>query len=91
VNDRVSDLMDLILIEDLTPDLDLDLADTNRACMAVFTNRSTTHPWPPAVSPSPQGELLWNALVTDTGFTSAGLADATHRVNALITEIDDTA
>ncbi len=87
VNDRVSDLLDLILIEDLTPDL--DLAATKTACMAVFTERST-HPWPPAVSPSPQGERLWNALVTDTGFTVTSLTAAVRRVNALITAIDET-
>jgi len=88
VNDRVSDLMDLILIRDLSPDL--DLADTKRACMAVFNERST-HPWPPAVSPSLQGEQLWNALVADTGFIITDLTDAAHRVNALIAEIADTA
>jgi len=86
-NDRVSDLMDLILIRDLSPDL--DVAATKRACMAVFTERST-HPWPPVVSSSPQRERLWNALIADTGFTITDLADVAHRVNALIAEITDT-
>ncbi len=87
-NDRVSDLMDLILIQDLSSDL--DLAATKRACIAVFTERST-HSWPPAVSPSPQRERLWNALVSDTGFAVADLTEAAHRVNTLISEIDEAA
>ena len=86
-NDRVSDLMDLILIQDLTPDL--DLAATKRACIAIFSNRST-HPWPPVVSSSPQHERLWNALVSDTGFAITVLTDAVQRVNSLIGAIDDT-
>lgn len=84
-NDRVSDLMDLILIEDLSPDL--DLSDTRMACVAVFEERST-HPWPPVVSFSPQLEQLWNALVADTGFSITSLTDATERVNSSIAEID---
>jgi len=86
-NDRVSDLMDLILIQDLSPDL--DLAATKRACIEIFTNRST-HPWPPVVSSSPQDARLWDALVADTGFTITELPDAVQRVNALIGAIDDT-
>jgi hypothetical protein len=86
-NDRVSDLMDLILIEDLSPDL--GLSDTKRACVVVFTERST-HPWPPVVSSSPRLDQLWNALVADTGFSISTLTDAAQRVNSLITAIDRT-
>lgn len=85
INDRVSDLMDLILIEDLSPDL--DLAGTRTACVAVFADRST-HPWPPVVPSSPRLDQLWNALVTDTGFSVSNLPDAAQRVNSLIAAID---
>ncbi len=84
-NDRVSDLMDLILIEELSPEL--DLSNTKRACVAVFTDRST-HPWPPVVSSSPQLGQLWSALVADTGFSISSLTDAAERVNSLIAAID---
>ncbi|GMR02142.1 MAG: nucleotidyl transferase AbiEii/AbiGii toxin family protein [Acidimicrobiia bacterium] len=84
-NDRVSDLMDLILIEDLSPDLDLPA--TRSACVAVFADRST-HPWPPVASFSPQLDRLWANLVTDTGFSIDSLIDAARRVNALIATIE---
>ena len=85
VNDRVSDLMDLILIEDLSPDL--DLSATKTACVTVFTERSS-HPWPPVVSFSPKLDQPWNALVADTGFSINSLTDAAKRVNSLIAAID---
>ena len=85
VNDRVSDLMDLILIEDLSPEL--DLSATKTACATVFTERAS-HPWPPVVSFSPKLDQLWNALVADTGFSINSLTDAAGRVNSLITAID---
>ena len=85
VNDRVSDLMDLILIEDLSPEL--DLSATRKTCVAVFAERSS-HPWPPVVSFSPKLDQLWNALVADTGFSINTLTDAAKRVNSLIAAID---
>ncbi len=84
-NDRVSDLMDLILIRDLSPDL--DLAVTRTACIAVFKERST-HPWPPVVSFSPELGRLWASLVADTGFSVESLSGANQRVNRFITAID---
>ncbi len=84
-NDRVSDLMDLILIEDLSPEL--DLYATRIACIGVFTDRST-HPWPPVVSFSPQLNRLWDGLGADTGFPIDSLTNAVKRVDALITAID---
>jgi hypothetical protein len=84
-NDRVSDLMDLILIEDLSPEL--DLSTTKKACVAIFTERSS-HPWPPVVSFSPKLDQLWAALVADTGFSINSLSDAAERVNSLIAAID---
>lgn len=85
-NDRVSDLMDLILIEDLSADL--DLATTKKACVTVFADRST-HPWPPVVSFSPELDRLWAALVADTDFSIERLTDATQRVNVLVAAIDN--
>ena len=85
-NDRVSDLMDLILIENLSPDL--ELSTTKRACIIVFAERST-HPWPPVAPYSRRLDLLWSALVADTGFSIDTHTEATERVNALIAAIDD--
>ena len=87
-NDRISDLMDLILIEDLSPGLNLVAA--KKACVAVFAERST-HPWPPVVSPSRRLDQLWSALVADTGFSIDSLSEAAERVNSLIAAIDDAA
>jgi len=85
-NDRVSDLMDLILIEDLSPDL--NLAATRTACIAVFADRST-HPWPPVVSFSPELDRLWASLVADTRFSIKSLSVANQRVNRLIAAINN--
>ncbi len=84
-NDRVSDLLDLILIEQLSPDL--DLSATRKACRTVFYDRAT-HPWPPVVSfPAPM-DALWTNLVADTDVGVTNLADAIDRVNAMIKAID---
>ncbi|GBE24794.1 hypothetical protein BMS3Bbin02_01069 [bacterium BMS3Bbin02] len=84
-NDRVSDLMDLILIEDLSPSL--DFLATRDACVGVFSDRST-HPWPPVVSFPTERDQIWDALVADTGFFVETLTDAIQRVNDLISTID---
>lgn len=83
-NDRVSDLMDLILIEDLSPDL--DFLATRNACVGVFNARST-HPWPPVVSFPAEHDQIWDALVADTGFFVETVTDAVQRVNDLISTI----
>jgi hypothetical protein len=80
--------MDLILIEDLSPDL--DLSATKSACVIVFAERST-HPWPPVVSSSRRLDQIWSALFADTGFSIASLTEAAERVNSLIAAIDDAA
>jgi Nucleotidyl transferase AbiEii toxin, Type IV TA system len=85
-NDRVSDLMDLILIEDLSPDV--DPSRTRQAATDVFNERAT-HPWPPVASSSTEAEQLWNRLIDDTGFYVGTMSDATRRVNDLITAIDN--
>ncbi len=88
VNDRVSDLMDLILMEDLSPDV--DLVRTRRACVDVFNERAT-HPWPPVASSTPEAEQLWNRLVDETGFYVDNLPDVLRRVNDMISTIDGAA
>ncbi len=85
INDRVSDLMDLVLIEDLSPDL--SLVSVKQACLDVFSHRAT-HPWPPVVSAQSTWPRLWANLVDDTGFYIADLGVAITRVNGLIGEID---
>lgn len=87
-NDRVSDLMDLILIEDLSPEV--DLVRTRRACVGVFNERAT-HPWPPVASSTPQSAQLWDRLVDETDFYVDNLPSALQRVNDLIGAIDSAA
>lgn len=84
-NDRVSDMMDLILIEDLSPEV--DLGRTRQAAIEIFNERAT-HAWPPVSSSSTEAEQLWNRLIDDTGFYVGTIADATRRVNEMITAID---
>ncbi|MCZ7532372.1 MAG: hypothetical protein M5U23_03005 [Acidimicrobiia bacterium] len=77
--------MDLVLIEDLSPDL--SLVRVRQACLDVFTHRET-HPWPPVVAAQSTWLGLWANLVDDTGFYIADLGVAIARVNSLIGEID---
>jgi len=85
INDRVSDLMDLVLIEDLSPDL--SLVRVRKACVDVFAHRAT-HPWPPVVAVQSTWPRLWASLVDDTGFAMVNLGDTIVRVNGLIGKID---
>lgn len=83
-NERVSDLLDLTLIEDLA--LDLNLAMVREACVDVFSDRAT-HPWPPVVSLKPHWKVLWSNLVQDSDFYIEDITDVIARTNGLITRI----
>ena len=85
-NDRVWDVMDLILIEDLSF-VGADLAAVRAACADVFEQRDR-HPWPPVVSPSKSWPLAWERLVAEHDFKVTILDDAVDRVNAFIERIE---
>jgi len=85
INDRVSDLMDLILIEDLSGDL--NLVRVRPACVEVFAHRAT-HPWPPVVAVKATWPELWTNLVDDSDFYIADVNEVVARVNNLIGRIN---
>lgn len=87
INDRVGDLMDLILVEDLL----LSGADWTRirsACVEVFTHRDR-QAWPPVVEAQPTWPGMWSNLVDTNGFYVAAVEKAASRVNALVERIDE--
>ncbi len=88
-NDRAGDLMDLILIEDLT-DLDTELAEVREACVEVFEHRDR-QPWPPVVRSAAGWPAMWRSLVEVHDFSVTGIDEAVGRVNALIADIDASA
>jgi len=85
-NDRVSDLMDLILIEDLTLH-GRDCTLTRSACVQVFAVRAS-HPWPPVLTVQRTWPALWGNLVDENRFYLEDVAAAVDRVNHLIGRID---
>jgi hypothetical protein len=87
INDRASDLMDLILIEDLVGHQGLDFPSIRAACSEVFSYRDR-HPWPPLVVVQPTWPEIWAGLVSEHGFYVTDINQAVHRVNNLVTAID---
>lgn len=83
-NDRVSDLLDLTLIEDL--ESDLDLAAVGSACTEVFSHRAT-HPWPPVVTLKSNWTELWDNLVQDSDFYIDDVNDVIARTNRFIERV----
>lgn len=86
VNDRVNDIMDLIIIEDLAGS-DLDLPATRSHCLRIFDERST-HPWPPVLTVLPGWKNLWTRMSEDNSFYIDDITTAVARANQLIERID---
>lgn len=86
LNDRVNDVMDLIIIEDLAGS-DLDLAVTRVRCATTFTERAT-HPWPPRIAVQPGWPDRWTRMVEDNSFYISDVDVAVERANELIRRID---
>ncbi len=63
-NDRFRDLIDLLLLRDLDP----DLARVKQACIDVFRAR-TTHPWPPQLTAEPSWPPRYHALAVEQAFS----------------------
>lgn len=81
-NERVHDLIDLLLLEELIE----DDARVKEACVEVFELR-TTHPWPPTLSVEPSWPEVYAGLVAEIDFPIADVAEAAARVQALIDRI----
>jgi hypothetical protein len=88
-NDRVRDLADLILLEDLAV-ADEDLAVIKEACIDIFAVRAK-HSWPPALAAYPGWEGQWLAIVEEDKFPVIALAEAMDRVRLLTMRIEQAA
>jgi hypothetical protein len=84
-NDRFRDLIDLLLLSDLQP----DIAHVAEACRDVFEARAK-QPWPPRLSAEPSWPEQYRALAIEQGFAIQEVAQAIELVQALIEEIDAT-
>jgi hypothetical protein len=78
-NDRYRDLIDLLLLAELEP----DLARTAAACVEIFTQRAT-HPWPPQLTIEPSWPKQYAALAAEQDFGVSDIHEATARVQRFI-------
>lgn len=78
-NDRYRDLIDLILLAELQP----DLYRVAEACQQIFTQRGT-HPWPPQLTIEPTWPQPYRALAVEQGFAIADVHQAADRVQEII-------
>jgi len=78
-NDRYRDLIDLLLLAELQP----DLARVAEACGQIFAARAT-HPWPPRLTVEPSWPEPYTTLALEQDFTITDVHDAATRVQALI-------
>ena len=83
-NDRVRDLADLILLDELA---EVELDHTATACTEIFRLRAM-QPWPPDLTVWPHWPRLWAAIVRDDQFPIADLDVAAELVRSLIVRID---
>jgi hypothetical protein len=84
-NERVHDLMDLLLARDLLGAA--SLGRVREACEAIFANRAK-HPWPPELVVYPGWAETYRAIAEEEGFPVDNLADAAAQVRAFIEEVD---
>jgi nucleotidyltransferase AbiEii toxin of type IV toxin-antitoxin system len=81
-NDRFRDLIDLLLLGDLEP----DLAQVAEACRDVFSARGKQF-WPPHLSIEPSWPEQYRALAIEQGFSIQDAAEAAERVQEMIDAI----
>lgn len=84
-NQRVRDLADLLLIEELALAAD-DLPAVREACLETFELRAK-HPWPPTITLWPDWPLMWERLAVEERLDRT-LESAASAVTALIEAID---
>ena len=78
-NDRYRDLIDLLLLAELKP----DLAKVAAACLDIFAQRAT-HPWPPQLTIEPSWPEQYAALAAQQGFGIRDVLEAVDRVQSFI-------
>jgi Nucleotidyl transferase AbiEii toxin, Type IV TA system len=83
LNDRVHDLADLIMLDELT---EFSLAETHAACIEVFSLRNM-HAWPPALTVWPHWPAIWAEIVRVDSFPVSDVRDAASKVESRITRI----
>lgn len=83
-NERVHDLMDLLLARDLLEPA--SLRRVREACEAIFANRAK-QPWPPELIVYPGWAETYSAIADEEGFPVDDVEDAASQVRAFIEEI----
>ena len=81
-NERIHDLIDLQLMEELIE----DYSRLKAACIEIFELRGT-HPWPPTLTIEPTWPETYRELVAELDFPTKDLTEAIARVQALIDRI----
>ncbi len=84
-NERVHDLIDLQLMEDLIE----DYSRLKAACIEIFDLRGT-HAWPPTLVAEPTWSETYRELAAELDFPTKSLTEAITRVQALIDRIHNT-
>lgn len=82
-NERVHDLIDLLLMEELIE----DDARLKEACVEVFELRAT-HAWPPMLTVEPSWGEVYVGLAAEIDFPITEVGEAATGVQALIDRID---
>ncbi len=81
-NERVHDLIDLQLMEELIE----DHSRVKSACIEIFGLRGT-HPWPPVLTFEPAWPAIYRELAAELDFPTSDITGAISRVQALIDRI----
>ena len=81
-NERVHDLIDLQLMEELIE----DYSRIKMACVEIFKLRRT-HPWPPTLTAEPNWPDTYRQLAAELDFPTKDIAEAITHVQALIDRI----
>jgi hypothetical protein len=81
-NDRFRDLIDLLLLRELEP----DLGRVAEACREIFDERAK-HSWPPLLTVEPSWPEQYRALAIDQAFAIEDVDQAVELVSALIDEL----
>ncbi len=84
-NDRLSDLIDLQLLEDLVADD--ESANVKAACLEVFGGRGK-HAWPPDITVYEAWIAGYRALAEEIGFSVVDVREVAAAVAQLIERID---
>lgn len=81
-NDRFRDLIDLLLLRELQP----DLGRVAEACREIFATRDR-HPWPPRLTVEPSWPEQYHALAIEQEFAIEDVEQAAELVQGLIDEL----